>query len=181
MLPTFRPWLIGLLMLTLVAGASAACGDDAETNSSASQAAIDELSARVQRNEMMYAVLTLGTLELHDMDVGLNETGEVEPSYVPNTRTAVRLLALTNWDASVKGDADALHEHAVSLLKALRENDVDTAKTEATALHEGVHQFMDGVWAIVAAGLPADAGGVDEHADDADETPDQGEPGTPEH
>jgi hypothetical protein len=167
-----------------VAGAlgvfTAACDDDAESDSSAQQSdvaalqqQVDTLKADLQSTEELYAVLTLGTLELHGMDEGLNETGTIESSYVPNTRTAVRVLALTDWSDTLQADADAVHDTAVELLQALEAEDVEAAKAASTELHDSAHEFTDAVWGEIAADLPPDAGGVEEEHEE--ETPAAGE------
>jgi hypothetical protein len=167
---------------------AAACDDDAETQNNAQQSdvdrltqSIDELNARVTNDEMMYAILHVNMLGLHDMDEGL-QAGTIESSYAPNTRTAVRLLALTDWSDDLQGDADALHGHAVDLLKALEDQDIDAAAAAASELHEGAHQFTDKVWAAVAADLPPDEGGVSAHDDEEEGgTPTAGETPSDEH
>jgi hypothetical protein len=166
---------------------AAACDDDAESQNNAQQSDVDrltqsinELNTRVSRDEMMYAILQINSLGLHDMDEGL-KAGTIESSYAPNTRTAVRLLALTGWTPDLKPEADTLHGHAVDLLKALEDEDIDAASAAATELHEGAHQFTDKVWAVVAADLPPDAGGVAAHDDEEEGTPAAGETPSGDH
>ena len=140
--------------------------DTASGSSNASQASVDDLSARIQRNEMLFATFSLSALPLHAMDTSI-ASGTVESTYVPNARSAVRLLALTNWDSSLKAEADTVRGHAVDLLKALDDGNIDAAKDPAHELHEGYHDFSDKVWAILAKDLPADAGGVAPDDEDA--------------
>jgi len=176
--------LSGALVLGL-ALAGAACTDDdgAESNSNASQQSVDDISARVQRNEMMHAIIELDSLGLHDMDETLNGTGEIDPSFAPKARTAVRLLALTDW-GSHQADADAAHEQAVALLQALEDEDVEAAADAASGLHDLEHDLSAAVWNELAADLPPDAGGPQEH-DGGSRTPEPGateahdEPETP--
>jgi hypothetical protein len=167
---------------------AAACDDDAESQNNAQQSdvdrltqSIDELNTRVSNDEMMYAILQINSLGLHDMDEGLR-AGTIESSYAPNTRTAVRLLALTGWSDDLKPEADTLHGHAVDLLKALEDEDVEAASAASAELHEGAQQFTDKVWAVVAADLPPDAGGVAAPDDDEEEgTPAAGETPADDH
>jgi hypothetical protein len=174
--------LVSAVLVATLGLLAAACDDDAETNSNAQQSdvdaletRVDEVSANLQSTEEMYAVLTLGTLELHGMDEGLNDTGTIESSYAPNTRTAVRVLALTDWSDTLQPDATAVHDSAVELLQALEAEDVEAAKTAATELHEGAHEFTDKVWSEIAADLPPDAGGPEEEHEEGEETPAAGE------
>jgi hypothetical protein len=146
-----------------------ACGSDtknADSSSTASQASIEQLSARVQRNEMLFASVTLSSIPLHAIDESIAE-GKAETTFVPTVRSVVRIFALTDWDASLKAEAEQIHGHAVDLLKALSDGDLAAAKDPSRELHEGYHQFADKVWAIVAKDLPADAGGVSQHDDHA--------------
>ena len=138
-------------------------------SSTASQASVDDLSARIQRNEMIFAAFNLAALPLHDIDTGL-AAGKAESTDVPNARAAVRLFALTNWDSSLKVEAETLRGHAADLLKALDDGDIEKAKDPAHQLHEGWHDFSDKLWAVLAKDLPADAGGVSAHSTD-DTTP----------
>jgi hypothetical protein len=152
--------------------AAAACGGDdgAESNSTASQESIDTLSARVARNEQMFALITLDTLGLHDMDEGLNETGEIESSYVPNTREAARLLALTDW-GEFQDEAGEVLRDAERLLAALRDSDVDAAKAAATELHESQHQFSGTLWDEITKDLSPAQGGPQGGGHEGGETP----------
>jgi hypothetical protein len=164
--------MIAFVALIAAALVAAACGDDntktASTASNASQASVDDLTARIQRNEQLFAAVTIGNVPLHDMDESI-KAGTIEASFVPNVRTVVRLLALTNWSATLKADADALHGHAVDLLRALSDADVAAAKAPSEALHDGWHEFSDKLWGELAKDLPPDAGGV--APDDAEMTP----------
>ncbi len=162
--------IIGIVAITSVV--ATACGSDtknADSSSTASQASVEQLSARVQRNEMLFASVTLSSLPLHAMDESLAE-GKAESTFVPTTRSAVRILALTDWDPSLKAEADAVLGHAVDLLKALDEGDLAAAKDPAHELHETYHDFADKIWAIVAKDLPADAGGVSPHDEEVTPT-----------
>ncbi len=160
--------LAALVPLTLLF--AAACDDGADSSSSASQSSIDEASARIQRNEQMAAVLEMDKLELHDMSDSL-ALGTVDASFVPNTRTAIRVFALTNWDPSLKADATELQTHATDLLKALETQFMADAARHAFELHELAHDFGEDVWRILAKDLPEDAGGVGEHEDAPETTP----------
>ena len=64
-----------------------ACDDDAESQNNAQQSDvdrltqnIDELNTRISHDEMMYAILQINSLGLHDMDEGL-QAGTIESSY----------------------------------------------------------------------------------------------------
>jgi hypothetical protein len=167
----FKPVIAGLLIACLAVAAVACGDDDAESQNNASQGAVDDIAARVQRNEMMVYVLTIGDAGLHGMDEGLGDSGVIEDNYVPNTRKAIRLLALTDWPDGLRATADELRATAVELLRTLQDGDAEAAAPLAAELHEGEHDFNAEVSEVLFGDLPADAGGVEEHDDQASESP----------
>jgi hypothetical protein len=151
-------------VLAALAGAAiaSACGSSKSSGTdqtSPSPAATDQLTARVQRDEMLNAVVTIGNLGIHDLDTKL-QNGTIDSKYVPTVRLAVRLLALTDWTDDVKPAAMKFHDDAVKLLQGLDAgNAVDTLKPLSTAFHEDYHAFSDPVWNSLTKDLPPDAGG----------------------
>jgi outer membrane murein-binding lipoprotein Lpp len=165
--------LLGVAAVT-VALFAAACDDGAESNDNASQGSVDTLSAQVQdlradvqRTQMMHALLALSRLGLHDMDEGLNSGGAIESSYIPNTRAAWRVFALTDWHDDVRDDAEALRDEAAALLEALEADDADAAKEHARALHTGEHDFSAAVWELLLSEAGVEEPGDDGHGDDS--------------
>jgi hypothetical protein len=140
---------------------------------------VDALTSRVQRNELLFAVINIGNLPLHDIDESIAE-GNVESNFIPDIREAIRLLALTDWGTEFQSTADEIREHAVAALQALDADDVEGAAEPAAALHEGWHDFADEVWAVLVADLPEDAGGVPPHEEEGDATPGASEDGAEE-
>jgi hypothetical protein len=164
--------------------AAVACSDDATSENSAQQSDIDTLSAHVQENEVLFAIKAIGDLPLHDMDEEI-QTGDVGDRTLPNARSAVRYLALTDWPEELKDEAATIQGAAAALVTALDDGDVEAAKEPATELHEGWHDFADKAWEAIGDGLPPEAGIGAEHesggetpaADGTpaeDETPDAG-------
>jgi hypothetical protein len=169
----FKHALIAALAIPALALAATACDgdDDAEGNSSASQQEIETLAARVQRNEMMFYTSAIRDAQLHAMDEDLNETGVIESSYIPNTRGAIRLLALTDWPEEFQAGADEVEAVAVDLLAALEADDAEAAAPLATSLHEAEHDFNAEVTNELVKDLPPDAGGPEDHGDGGSTTP----------
>jgi hypothetical protein len=159
-----RGMLFALAAIALAVGAAACRDDDADSESSAQQGDVDALTARVQRNEVLLALKTLGDLPLHDMDESI-QGGEVGDRFLPNARTAVRYLAITDWPDSLDADASALQGHAAALVRALDDGDVEAAKEPATELHEGWHDFSSAAWLEIGEGLPEEAG-VEPHEEE---------------
>ena len=154
-------------MASLLAIAAAACGSDSATiEDSASQASIDELAARVQRNQMLNAVITLAGLPMHEMDSAA-QTGKIDNKFLPSTRTLVRVVALTEWSPELRADATKLHDDSVTLLQALDAGkDAAAIKPLSQSMHEDWHMFLESAWDVVAKDLPAGAGGPRAKPDD---------------
>ena len=123
---------------------------------------------------MMFYTSAIRDAALHAMDEDLNATGVIESSYIPNTRGAIRLLALTDWPAEFQEEADAVHDVAVELLHALESDDAATAGPLATDLHEVEHDFNANVTNALVKDLPPGEGGPEGH-DDSGTTPAPGE------
>jgi hypothetical protein len=153
--------LLAALSVAAAAIAAAACGSsssDAKTDPT-TQASLDALTLRVQRDEMLNAWVTISSLPLHDLDTAL-QGGKIDGKYVPTLRTAIRVLALTGWTDDVKPSTTKFHDDAVALLQALNAGKTaDETKALSTTLHEDWHMFGTGVGNAVAKDLPADAGG----------------------
>lgn len=164
--------LLAAALAPLAVLAAVACDDGSDTGNSTSQGSIDAIEDRVQRNEMMVAALTLQDIQLHQIDESI-AAEDVTFNIIPDTRTVVRVLALTDWPAELQADATTVHDAGVALLQALDNDDIEAAKEPARVMHEGGHDFGNAIWAIVAADLPPDAGGVEEeHEEEA--TPEAG-------
>jgi hypothetical protein len=174
----FKRALFMTCAVAALAIGAAACNDDsndAESNNNASQESIDALAATVTENEQFSALLAFGTLGLHAMDEGLNETGVIESSYAPNTTKLIRILALTDW-GQFQDDSEDLRADAEALLTALRDEDIETAKTQATAVHDGEHEFNKLVMNELVKDLDPELGGPDiEEHDGGSETPEADE------
>lgn len=139
----------------------AACGGN-----NASQASVDNLSARLQQDEMLNALVTIEALKLHEIDDGV-QAGKPDARAVPDVRKFVRVMALTDWAPELKEEARKVHDSGVQLLKALEDGDVEAAKAPSDAAHEGFHDFADNAWNVVVKDLPADAGGPEQHQEDS--------------
>jgi len=158
----FRRGVLLFAALALSAAVlAAACGgsDSSATSDPTTQAALDALTLRVQRDEMLNAWITISNLPVHDMDTSV-QGGKIDGKYVPTLRTAIRVLALTGWTADLKASTTKFHDDAVVLLQALNAGKTAAeVKDLSTAAHEDWHLFGTGAGNAVAKDLPADAGG----------------------
>ena len=156
-----------MIVIAIVSLASifvASCGGttttkEATSSTSASQASVDDLAARVQRDEMLNAWVTISAMPLHDLDVSL-QSGKIEGKYVPTLRTLIRLLALTNWTSELTQFTAKMRTDAVALYQALNAGkDPADVKDLSTAVHKDGDAFSSVVGDVIARDLPADAGG----------------------
>ena len=162
--------LFGVVALVLTVGiAASACDDDdsATGSSSASQESVDDLSARVQQNEMLFALVSIEALKLHEIDDSVQAGAPLERA-IPDVRKFIRIMALTNWVPELGTEADEVHDLGVAWLNALDEGDVEAAKGPSGEAHEAFHEFAENAWNVVVKDLPPDEGGPE--PDDEDES-----------
>ena len=153
---------------------AAACGDDdADSSSSAQQGDVDAISARIQQNEVLFALKAIGDLPLHDMDESIN-AGEVPDDALPNARDVIRYVGMTDWPADLQEGADGIEAAAIELVTALDAGDSEAAKQPATDLHDAWHDFEGPAWAEIGGDLPPEAG-IDADHGSGGETPAAGE------
>lgn len=169
-----RAALAAVLVSAFAVGILATACDDGDTETatgttSASQGSVDELSARMQQNEMLFALVSIEALELHEIDDSVQEGAPLERA-VPDVRKFVRIMALTNWESELATEADDVHDLGVAWLNALDEGDVEVAKGPSGEAHEAFHEFAENAWNVVVKDLPPDEGGPDEH-DEEEGTP----------
>jgi hypothetical protein len=159
----FRRRALLLAALAVSAAAfAAACGGSSSSDATSdptAQAALDALTLRVQRDEMLNAWITISNLPVHEMDTAV-QGGKIDGKYVPTLRAAIRVLALTGWTDDLKASTTKFHDDAVALLQALNAGKTAAeVKDLSSAAHEDWHMFGTGVGNAVAKDLPADAGG----------------------
>lgn len=162
---------VALLSVLTLAVAGAACNDDgsntADGSSNASQQTVDQLSDRMERNEMLFAYISIGNIPLHEIDDTLNgEGGPIEATFAPDVREFVRIMALTNWDDELAAEAETVRQAGLDLLAALEDGDAEAAKPLAPGMHNGWHDFSEKVFAAVAEGLPPEEGGPEPHEEE---------------
>jgi hypothetical protein len=151
--------LVAAALLFGVAATACSDSDNASSSNNASQQSVDQLSTRVQQNEMLTAWLALQPLPMHDLAETL-DAGTIDPQYVPTLRTAIRVLALTNWTSDIKPDATQYHDDAVTLLQGIESGKAAADLTDAAdAVHDDADAFKITLGNTVAKDLPQDAGG----------------------
>lgn len=160
-----RVLILGVLGAFLALGATACSDDSTESNSSAQQSDIEAANARVQRNEVMFALKIIGDLPLHDMDESIN-AGEIGDDYLPNAREVVYITAVTNWPAELEEGATAVQDAAIALVDALDAGDAEAAKQPSTDLHDAWHDFEHEAvaWTAEGSDVPTQAGLEDDHS-----------------
>ncbi len=132
---------------------------NAAASSTAAQSSVDALTARVQRDEMLNAWVTVSALPIHDLDATL-QGGKIDGKYVPALRTLIRVLALTDFSPAIKPAAQQLHDDAVALFQALNAGkDAATVSPMSAKVHAESDKFDPALGSEVAKDLPVDAGG----------------------
>ena len=158
----YKHAIIIAAILSIAAAFAAACGSDtksAVSSSSPAQQSIDDLTARVQRDEMLNAWVTISNMPLHDLDTEL-QGGKIDGKYVPTPRTLIRVLALTDWSSDLKQFTTTMHDDAVALFRGLNNGEEATAlKDRSAAMHVDGDSFGATVGNVIGKDLPADGGG----------------------
>lgn len=169
-----------LVAVAALAGAAivSACGSSSNDNNHSAggspQASNDDLTARLQQDELLYAWLALAANSPHEYDTSL-QNGTIDSKYVPTLRTFIRVSALTPWPDSLKADATKFHDDAVTLYQGLNAGKTaDELKDASMAVHEDWHTFTPEVGNQAAKSLPADAGGPEASHDSTSSTPSDG-------
>jgi hypothetical protein len=150
-------------LAALISTFGAACGGSstktANGATSVSQQSVDQLTTRVQRDEMLNAWVAISNLPVHDLDVTL-QGGKIDGKYVPTLRTLIRLLALTEFTPAVQPAAMQLHDDAVSLSTAMNSGQEPARlQSMSTTVHNEYDKFAPALGNEVAKDLPANAGG----------------------
>jgi hypothetical protein len=165
-----------LVAVAVLAGAAiaSACGSSSnnDNNPGASpQASNDDLTARLQQDELLYSWLALSANSPHEYDTSL-QNGTIDSHYLPTVRTFIRVLALTPWPDNLKADAQKFHDDAVTLYQGLNAGKTaDELKDASMAVHEDWHAFTPAVGNEAAKSLPADAGGPEASHSSSSSTP----------
>lgn len=149
-----------LIAAAVLAGAAiaSACGSGS-SSSGVSQQSLDQLTARVQQDEMVNAWIAVSNIPIHDLDTTL-QGGKIDGKYVPALRTLIRVLALTDFSPDIKPAAQQLHDDAVTLFQALNSGeDAATVAPLSATVHAESDKFNPELGDVVAKALPVDAGG----------------------
>jgi hypothetical protein len=100
---------------------------------------------------------------LHDLDVRLNEEGEIMPYDRGQLLRIVRLIAVVDWPESLAEDAEALGLVLEELAAALGDDDLEAAAPLATEVHDLQHDLSLDVGRWLAEKLDADEDEHDSH------------------
>jgi hypothetical protein len=91
------------------------------------------------------ATYLLDEAGLHDLDVRLNEEGEILPDDRGQVLRVARLLAILDWPEEVAEDADTLIDLMYELAEALGDDDLESAAPLATEVHDRQHDLSHAV------------------------------------
>ncbi len=92
-------------------------------------------------NEVTTAVYLMDSAGLHDLDVRLNEEGEIMSSDAGRVGRLARLLTTVDWPDDLAEDAETVIGVINDLSTALTEDDVEAAAPLATQVHDDGHEL----------------------------------------
>jgi hypothetical protein len=125
---------------------------------------VAELEEAQADNAQVYRVFVatylLDDAGLHDLDVRLNEEGEILPYDRGRVVRVARLLAIVDWPEELAEDAETLIDLMHELAAALGDDDLEAAAPLATEVHDLQHDLSHDVGRWLAQTLNA---GEDEH------------------
>ena len=114
---------------------------------SALQAQAEEQTAGTA--DVAVAQYIMDTSGFHGMEESLNESGEIDPSYLGAVNRARKVLANTQWPEELAGEADSLVNLLSEFAAALEADDGDRRREEAARLaaevHEAQHDFSHAI------------------------------------
>ncbi len=102
--------------------------------------------------QVVIATYLMDTAGFHDMDVRINEEGEIDPGDAGTVRRIRRILAVTNWPEELESTADKLIGILDDYAAALSDNDVEAAQPLAADAHEVQHELSHAVEAWLTGG-----------------------------
>lgn len=117
-----------------------------------------------QVNRVTTAIYLLDNAGLHDLDVRLNEEGEILPGDAGQIARLSRLLSAVDWPEALAGNAEALITTLGDLQAALAGDDAEAAAPLAFDVHEIGHTLSHDAEHWLGEALGAGHG----HSDDED-------------
>lgn len=148
--------LLPLFAILALVGAFAliACGDDDDDAENGD-------SHGGNNAEVISAINFLSNAGLHDIDVAINDDGEIPGNAGTQAKRAEAVTRLTEWPEDLQASADALADIFAALAAAVdgESPDMEAAGEAATNAHDAEHDFSADVWAHLYAEAGIEGGG----------------------
>jgi hypothetical protein len=161
--------IAAVAVLAFAAGALfiAACSDDdAGDVSAADQAALDAVKEQATKAQILATLTVFRVDAMHELDDQISEASEVDPGWLGRVTRMRRATASVVWPADMKDMAATLLEKLTSLETALKDENLEDAKTFAPESHDAWHELDHDAYAYIA--------GEEESHDEASATGDAG-------
>lgn len=121
-----------------------------EKQLSALQAQAEEQSAGAA--DVAVAQYIMDTGGFHGMDEALNESGEIDPSYLGAVNRTHKVLANTRWPEELSAEAASLVGLLSEFAAALEADDAEEAARLAAEVHGAQHDFSHAIDNWLAGG-----------------------------
>ena len=117
-----------------------------------------DASAAAQRAQMMITTYQLDTSGLHDLDVALNEQGQLVAGALGKVRKARIATQATAWPHEMEATANKLVAQMLLLEQGLRDENVAAAKGPAKEVHDIAHDLSNMTYDLLIGQKPAEQG-----------------------
>jgi hypothetical protein len=162
--------IAAVAVLAFAAGAVfiAACGggDDAnDAQAQVDQAALDAVKEQATKAQILATLTVFRVDAMHELDDQISEASEVDPDWQGRVTRMRRATASVVWPDDMKDMAATLLEKLTSLETALKDENLEDAKTFAPESHDAWHELDHDAYAYVGgeeASATGDAGQSEE-------------------
>jgi hypothetical protein len=141
-------------LLAFAAGALfiAACGGDDDNGASAQveQEQFDALREQVTKTSVLAAMTVFRVEELHQLDEDVSAASEIDSSWEGRVTRMKRATAGVDWPSDMREMADTLLDKLTALETALKNEDLDAAKTLAPEAHDAWHDLEHDAYPFIA-------------------------------
>jgi hypothetical protein len=117
-----------------------------------------EVRAATQKAQLLATTYQLDSSGLHDLDVALNERGQLVSGALGKIRRARIATQATAWPRELEETANKLVAQLVLLEQGLRDESVEAAKGPAKEVHDIAHDLSGLTYDLLSGQKPAGHG-----------------------
>lgn len=137
--------VVALMAFAVGALFVAACSDDdntdAQASSAADQAALDAVKDQATKAQILAAETVFRVDAMHELDDQIGDATEIDTSWEGRVTRMRRATASVVWPDEMKDEAATLLTKLQSLETALKNENLDDAKTYAPEAHDAWHEL----------------------------------------